>query len=102
MKRNLIVPVLVLVCATVAVGQRETQYTLYGLNFLNPGQTLRVALENPRLFEAEIIPCVRTSVVFDIYAVAAASRLRLARRVTRETSLCAGEARSRMSMGASF
>lgn len=92
MKKNLVVPVLILVFAGFAFGQRETQHTLYGVNFLNPGQTLRVALENPRLTEAEIIPCVRAAVVFDIYAASDAMRLRLARRVTRETLLCAGEA----------
>ncbi len=47
-----------------------THYTLYGLNFLNSWQALRVNVQNPRYSDSEIIPCVRVLVVVDFYDAA--------------------------------
>lgn len=83
-------------CMTVGIsGQtRGTHYTLYGLNFLNGWQTLRVNVLNPRYSDSEIIPCIRVQVVFDLYEAAADGSVRpqAARRVTRQVELDPGEA----------
>jgi len=81
----------------VAVGQTETsrsQFTLYGMHFINGGQTLRVAVQNPRFSDSEIQPCIRVRVVFDIYEAISSDRqrLRFSRRVSREVLLDGGEA----------
>lgn len=71
-------------------------FSLYGIQSVNFGQSLRVTLQNPRFSESEIIPCIRVRIVFDVYDNGATEngRLRFVRRVVRETELDAGEAAS--------
>lgn len=80
----------------VAFGQTETtrnQFTLYGMHFIGAGQTVNVSVQNPRLSDSEVIPCIRVRVVFDIYEQSATSpTLRFRRRVSREVLLDGGEA----------
>ena len=92
----------------VAFGQTEparTKFSLYGLHFVSGGQTVRVAVQNacpsdPAAIipcinpDPEIVPCVRVRVIFDVYeqSPTLSPTLRFARRVSREASLCAGEA----------
>ena len=81
----------------VAFGQTETtrnQFTLYGMHFINGGQSLRLSVQNPRFSDSEVIPCLRVRVVFDVYEQSSTEpvRLRFARRVSREILLDGGEA----------
>ena len=81
----------------VAFGQTEpprTQFSLYGLHFIEAGRALRLTVQNPRFSDSEIQPCIRVRVVFDVYEASASnpSRLRFARRVSREVLLEGGEA----------
>jgi hypothetical protein len=71
-------------------------FSLYGIQSVNFGQTLRVAVQNPKLSDSEIIPCVRVRIVFDVYdnSPTEGGRLRFIRRVSREVLLDAGEAAS--------
>ena len=83
--------------SAVAFGQTEptrTQFSLYGLHFINAGQTVGIIVQNPRFSDSEIIPCIRVRIVFDIYESAPGdpSRLRFVRRVSREIELDGGEA----------
>ena len=72
----------------------DRQFSLYGMHFINGGQTLRVAVQNPRISDSEIIPCIKVRVVFEVYEAAAdgSVRLRFSRRVSREILLDGGEA----------
>ena len=83
----------------VAFGQTEpprTQFSLYGLHFIEAGRALRLTVQNPRFSDSEIQPCIRVRVVFDVYEASASnpSRLRFVRRVSREVLLDGGEAAS--------
>ena len=94
--------------SAVAFGQTEparSQFSLYGMHFVSGGQTARVSVQVPCVSEPaaggqcnnpdpEIIPCIRVRAVFDIYeqSPTLSPTLRFARRVSREASLCAGEA----------
>jgi len=96
-RKNLIIAFFIFAFSLAAFGQTETpktQVSLYGVHFLNFGQSLRVAVQNPRFSDSEIIPCVRVRVVFDVFenSTTETNRLRLLRRVTREVLLDAGEA----------
>src|SRR5215204_4007946 len=96
-KQTLFIAFFALAFSLAAFGQAaplKTQVSLYGIHFLNFGQTLRVAVQNPRFSDAEIIPCVRVRVVFDTYDSdpTETGRLRLLRRVSREAELDPGEA----------
>ncbi|MGH9948014.1 MAG: hypothetical protein ACRD6X_12550 [Pyrinomonadaceae bacterium] len=79
-------------------GQTEpparTQFSLYGMHFINGGQTVRVSVQNPRFSDSEVIPCVRVRIVFDVYETAGdgSVRLRFVRRVSSEIELETGEA----------
>jgi len=80
----------------VATPDTQSQFVLYGMHFINGGQTVRVSLQNPRYSDSEIVPCIKVRVVFDVYEAAAAGdgsvRLRFGRRVSREFLLDGGEA----------
>jgi hypothetical protein len=73
-----------------------TYYSIYGLQFLNGLQSLRVAVQSPRYSDSEIIPCIRVSVVVDFYESAGdgSVRPRATRRVTRQVELDPGDAAS--------
>jgi hypothetical protein len=85
---------------SIAIGQTEppepgrAQVSFYGMHFISGGQTMRVTVQNPRLSDPDIIPCIRVRVLFDVYEAAGdgSVRLRFARRVSRELELDAGEA----------
>lgn len=83
-------------CMAVGIsGQtRGTNYTLYGLNFLNNWQALRVSAHNPRFSDGEIIPCIKVFVILDLYQAAGDGSVlpRLARRIVREVELDPGDA----------
>lgn len=88
---------IVFALSAVAFGQTEplgNQFSLYGLHFISGGQSVRVSVQNPRVSDSEIVPCVRVRVVFDIYEAAGEGsvRLRFSRRVSREVLLDGGEA----------
>ncbi len=100
---------IVLAFSTVIIfGQAETtrtQFSLYGMHFVSGGQTVRVAVQNACVSNAEaggqcnspnpeIQPCIRMRIVFDVYEAAGdgSVRLRFARRVSREVELDGGEA----------
>jgi hypothetical protein len=55
---------------------------------------MRVAVQNPRFSDSEIIPCIRVRIVLDFYAAAGDGSVRPQpiRRVTRETEFDAGDA----------
>lgn len=76
--------------------ESPTLFSLYGIESISSGQSLRVSVQNPRFSDSEIIPCVRVRVVFDVYenSTTEAGRLRLVRRAAREVLLDAGEAAS--------
>ena len=98
-KKIIVIAVIIFAFSVVAFAQTETtrtQFSLYGMHFVGAGQTLRVTAQNPRFSDSEVIPCVRVRVVFDIYEASASnpSRLRFARRVSREVLLDGGEAAS--------
>ncbi|MEO7674618.1 MAG: hypothetical protein ABIU09_11145 [Pyrinomonadaceae bacterium] len=89
--------------SAIAFGQaappdNRPQFSLYGLNFVSPGQTVGIWVQNPRFSDSEIIPCIRVRMVFDIYEASPTltpgnpSRLRFVRRVSREIELDGGEA----------
>ena len=73
-----------------------SQFALYGMHFINGGQTVRVTVQNPRVSDSEVIPCIRVRVVFDLYEAIPPDqqRLRFVRRVSREVELDGGEAAS--------
>lgn len=96
-KKSFFIALIVFAFSSVAFGQTQptrTQFSLYGMHFIGGGQTLRVAAQNPRFSDSEIIPCVRVRVVFDVYEAAGdgSVRLRFVRRVSRQILLEAGEA----------
>ena len=96
-KINLLIVIVILAFTIAANGQTETprrQVSLYGIHSLDSGQSLRVALQNPRFSDTEIIPCVRVRVVFEVYApdTTETGRLRLVRSFAREVLLDGGEA----------
>lgn len=80
----------------IAPPDNRPQFSLYGMHFINGGQTMRVSVQNPRFSDSEIQPCIRVRIVFDIYEAAPGdpSRLRFVRRVSREVELDGGEAAS--------
>jgi hypothetical protein len=73
---------------------RRTQFSLYGMQAVASGQSLQLTVVNPRLSEAEIVPCIKVRIVFDVYAAAdaATGKLRFVRRVAHEVELDRGEA----------
>lgn len=88
---------IVFASSAIAFGQAETthtQFSLYGMHFINGGQTVGIIIHNPRVFDGEIQPCIRVRVVFDIYEQNPpdSGRLRFARRSSREVELDPGEA----------
>ena len=90
---------MVAVSVTNVFGQARSapqiEATLFGLQTMTAGQTLRLAVVNRQsLTDGEIIPCVRVRVVFDIYEAIPPDqqRLRFARRVERTVTLDPGEA----------
>ncbi len=79
-----------------AFGQAEpprTRVSLYGIQSLVFGQSLRVAVQNSKFSETEIVPDTSVRVFFDLYEASATNptRLRLVRRITREATLAAGD-----------
>ena len=66
--------------------------TYFGMHSLAMGQTLRLTVVNSLLDEQAIVPCVRVRIVFNIYAGDGSVRLRLARQVSYNELLDAGEA----------
>jgi len=96
-KQIIVIAFFVLAFSIAAFGQTETPKTrvsLYGVHFLEAGQSLRVSLQNPKFSDGEIIPCIKVRIVLDVYenGLTDTNRLRLARRVTREIEIDAGEA----------
>jgi hypothetical protein len=95
-RQQLFIAFFVFAFSLAAYGQAQppkTQVSLYGIHFLNYGQSMRVAVQNPKFSDSEIIPCVRVRVVFDVYENSPENgRLLLLRRVSREVELDAGEA----------
>ena len=99
MKTRTILPIAIIIIALVpaAFGQtRGTHYTLYGQNFLNGWQSLRLAADNPRHSDSEIIPCIRVTWIATFFELPGdgSVRVRMLRRVTRELELDPGEAAS--------
>jgi len=74
--------------------RNQSQFSLYGMHFINGGQTARISVQNPRFSDPEIIPCIRVTIFFDVYEAAGdgSVRLRFSRRVSREILLDGGEA----------
>lgn len=74
----------------------RTHFSLYGMHLISGGQSLQVAVQNPRLSDREIIPCIKVTITFDVYEPAADGSVRpiFLRRVLREVELDAGEAAS--------
>ncbi len=97
-KRNLLIALCVCVLAAAGYGQRVngTHYSLYGMNFLNGWQSLRLSVQNPRFSDSEIIPCVKVRVVADFYEAAGDGSVRpqSIRTVVREVEVDPGEAAS--------
>ena len=57
------------------------------------GQSLQVAVVNPRVSESEIVPCIKVRIIFDVYSAdLATGKLRFVRRVSYEAELDGGEA----------
>ena len=101
MNTRTILPIAVIIIALAAstFGQTETRgthYTLYGQNFLNSWQSLRLAADNPRHSDSEIIPCIRVTWIATFFELPGdgSARVRMLRRVSRELELDPGEAAS--------
>ena len=77
-------------------GTRGTHYTLYGQNLLSSWQSLRLAADNPRYSDSEIIPCIRVTWIATFFELPGdgSVRPRALRRVTREIELDPGEVAS--------
>lgn len=95
-KQHLFFAFFVFAFTVAAFGQTEqpqTRVSLYGIQSLVFGQSLRVTVQNQRFSETETVPKVRVRVIFDLYEASATdpTRLRVARRVTRETTIAAGD-----------
>lgn len=87
--------ILIMFAANAALAQTEpTHSTFYGLHFIDPGQSVRISLLNPRVSDSEIIPCLRVRVVFDVFEPNRTNpnRLQFARRISREVELEGGQA----------
>ena len=67
----------------------ETQVSLYGIQSLDHGQTLRAPVQNQLFSDREIIPRIRVRLVFDFFEIGAtdANRLQPVRRVTRNKTI---------------
>ena len=77
-------------------GQTETpktQVSLYGIQSLAFGQSLRVTVQNSKFSERDVVPETNVRVFFDVYEASPTNptQLRLARRITREATLVAGD-----------
>lgn len=93
--RTALLACLILGLVAVSAGQtRGTYYTLYGSNFLNGWQSLKLSFQNPRYSDSEIIPCIRVRTVLNFYDAAGDGSVRPLpiRTVTREFELDPGEA----------
>ena len=82
--------------STAAFGQTQPprgQYVLYGMHFINSGQTKSIIAINSQIGDPNDNN-VNVLVVFDIYEAAGngSVRLRFVRRVSREVLLASGEA----------
>lgn len=98
-RKGLITALITVAISSAAFAQtapRGTHYTLYGQNFINGWQSLRLVAENPRYSDSEIIPCIRVTMIVSFFdsPLDATARLRPLRRVTREIELDPGEAAS--------
>lgn len=98
-RKNLLIGLLIFALSAAAYGQtrtRNTHYSLYGMNFINGWQALRLSVQNPRFSDSEIVPCIRVRVVLDFYEAAGDGSVRpqATRRVTREVLLDPGDAAS--------
>lgn len=82
--------------ASAQVETARTHFLMYGMHLLSGGQSLRVAIQNPRVSDREIIPCIKVTIVFDVYEAAADGSVRpvFIRRLIREVELDGGEAAS--------
>ena len=99
MKRYITIKLILVACVAAAAAQtrtNDTHYTLFGLNFIDGRQTLRVTAQNPRHSDSEIIPRVRVRMVIDFYEAAGDGSVRpqAVRRVVREAELGPGDAAS--------
>ena len=101
MKTRTILSIAIIIIAfgVSALGQTETRgthYTLYGQNLLSSWQSLRLAADNPRHSDSEIIPCIRVTWIARFFELPGdgSVRLRELRRVTREIELDPGEVAS--------
>jgi hypothetical protein len=88
---------IVFTLSAVSLAQTEQargQFALYGMHSISGGQTLRISVQNPRASDAEIIPCIRVRIVFDVYEAIPPDqqRLRFVRRVSRVVELDPGDA----------
>ena len=99
-KSLLLTSLITLALTSAALGQTElrgTYYSIYGQQFINGWQSLRLAAENPRYSDSEIVPCIRVTMVLNFFESPvgdASGPLRPLRRVTREFELDPGEAAS--------
>ena len=75
---------------------RGTYFSLYGQHFLNGWQSLRLVADNPRYSDAEIIPCVRVTMIVSFFELPGdgSVRVRPMRRVTRQIELDPGDVAS--------
>jgi hypothetical protein len=99
MKKYLVISLMILAFAAALSAQTRsdgTYYSIYGPQFLNGLQSLRLAVQNPRYSDAEIVPCIRVLVIVDFYEAAGdgSVRPRATRRVTRQVELDPGDAAS--------
>ena len=98
-KRTLTIALITLTIAAAVSAQegtRGTYYTLYGQNHLSSWQSFRLAVDNPRYSDSEIIPCIRVTWIatfFELPGDGSVSPSPL-RRVRREIELDPGEAAS--------
>ena len=99
MKKYLAISLMILAFAAVLTAQTRndgTYYSIYGQQFLNGVQSLRLVVDNPRYSDSEIIPCVRVTMILSFFdlPIDGSTRLRPLRRVTRGFELDPGEAAS--------
>ena len=93
----LLTAIFILALTPTAFGQtRGTHYTFYGQNLLSSWQSLRLAADNPRYSDSEIIPCVRVTWIAKFFELPGdgSVRVRELRSVSRELELDPGEAAS--------
>ena len=103
MKRSKITSLAILIFAVLALAvsvssqmESTTRVTFYGLNYIGSGQSIRLAVQNPKFRDSDIIPCVRVLIVLDVYEAAGDGSVRPAgaRRIARTAIVDPGEAAS--------